>query len=94
MRTDATRLLADAGEALHGPEWQRALARALGPHHPDGARPAIDDRLVRRWTTAERPVPGWVWPVLARMLRTRIGDLEAQASHCLSLAEQLERRGE
>lgn len=49
-----------ACSTLMGEDWQRPLARALGPHHPGGARSTIDDRLVRRWASGERPVPEWV----------------------------------
>lgn len=61
-------LLAAAGERLCGEHWQRSLARVLGPHHPDGPREAIDDRLVRRWAAGERHVPAWVLRVLVRLL--------------------------
>lgn len=75
-------LLADAGRRLFGEDWQRALARALGPHHPSGPRDAIDDRLVRRWAAGERPIADWVAPVLAGML-----DEEADA--CSETAARL-----
>lgn len=34
---------------LFGPRWGRDLARAL----------EVDDRLVRRWRSGERPAPEW-----------------------------------
>ena len=45
----------DAGEALFGPRWQSALARALGRQHSE----------VHRWLTGERAVPATV----ARLIR-------------------------
>lgn len=42
--------LATAAALLLGERWQRPLARLLD----------VDDRLVRRWATGERPVPAWV----------------------------------
>jgi hypothetical protein len=56
---------------LFGVEWQHAVARALGPFHPDGPREAIDGRLVRRWASGERVVPNWVISALAKMLELR-----------------------
>ncbi len=64
-------LLRAAGEALEGRDWQRAIARALGPLHPDGSREAIDDRLVRRWAVGERSIPDWVGPALTSLLTAR-----------------------
>lgn len=63
--------LADTGRLLYGDEWQRALAKALGPLHPDGARDSIDDRLVRRWAAGDRPVPIWVDEALLKLLDKR-----------------------
>jgi hypothetical protein len=59
--------------------WQRAVARALGPWHPDGARETIDDRLVRRWAAGERPIPTWVFRALAEMVESRTISMEIQA---------------
>src|SRR5262249_31345568 len=42
-------LFVSAGSLLFGLEWQRPVARMLGPLHPEGGRNTIDDRLVRRW---------------------------------------------
>lgn len=60
--------LVDLARTIYGEDWQRPLARALGPLHPDGARDAIDDRLVRRWAAGERPIPEWVGPALVHIL--------------------------
>jgi hypothetical protein len=49
-----------AGEALYGTDWYRALARALGPLHPRGARETLSDRLIHFWAAGDRPIPGWV----------------------------------
>jgi hypothetical protein len=59
---------------LFGPQWQHAIARSLGPFHPEGAREAIDSRLVRRWASGERVVPIWVISEIAKMLETRAPD--------------------
>ena len=61
---------------LFGPEWQHAIARSLGPFHPDGSREAIDSRLVRRWASGERVVPIWVISAVARMLESRVAELD------------------
>ena len=63
-----TDTLATAGKLLLGREWQRPLARVLGPRHPAGPRETLDPRLVQRWASGERPVPAWVPPVLAELL--------------------------
>lgn len=68
-------LLRRIGEALYGAEWQRALARGLGPLHPEGAREAIDDSLVRKWTRGARPVPDWVAPAALRLINSAEADL-------------------
>lgn len=71
-------LLTACGQALFGDQWQRALARALGPLHPSGAREAIDDRGVRRIVAGERPVPAWYWPAISRLLGERLLGIEYQ----------------
>jgi len=70
-----------SGEALYGPQWQRALARALGPMHPDGPREAIDDRFVRRLAAGDRSVPRWIWLALAGLAaaqRESLGSIERE----------------
>lgn len=66
--------LVAAGTTIYGQDWQRPLARGLGPLHPDGAREAIDDRLVRRWVSAERDVPEWVAAALRDLARDALVD--------------------
>ncbi len=61
-------ILENAGVLLYGPAWQRALARGLGPFHPDGPLEHLDDRLVRRWAAGQREIPEWVVPALDRLL--------------------------
>lgn len=75
-------VVVEAASLLYGEDWQRPLARGLGPMHPDGAREAIDDRLVRRWASGERPIPGWVGPALVHLLR-RHASLAAKRSFAL-----------
>lgn len=79
MDTETLRL---AGELLLGPEWKRPLAKLLGPHHPDGARESLDPRLPFRWASGERPVPGWVDPVLAALLTEQAVTYERRARQC------------
>jgi len=70
-------LLVRAGSVLFGPEWQRPIARMLGPLHPEVGRGTIDDRLVRRWASGERPIPDWVIPALQRVIASRAAELSA-----------------
>ncbi|MDE2103953.1 MAG: hypothetical protein KGL39_42345 [Patescibacteria group bacterium] len=70
-------ILRHIGAVLYGPDWQRALARALGEFHPGGPRRWIDDRLVRRWASYERPVPDWVGPAVATLLERHDGELRS-----------------
>ncbi|ACB78269.1 conserved hypothetical protein [Methylorubrum populi BJ001] len=71
--------LIEFGEGLYGTEWRRALARALGPLHPKGARPTIDPRLPARWATGERDIPPWVGPAVLRLARERLQRIEDYA---------------
>lgn len=64
------------GVLMFGSDWQRATARALGPHHPSGSRDAIDDRLVRRWVAGERDVPVWVRGACKLIVENRIHELQ------------------
>lgn len=73
--TKRRELLIESGRLLYGDQWQRALARGLGPLHPDGERESIDDRLVRRWASGERDVPEWVLPAIARLAEIARGKL-------------------
>ncbi len=59
-------LLTIAGQAIAGDMWQRALARQLGPLHPQ-PRDTLDERLMRRWAAGERDIPDWVGPALDRL---------------------------
>lgn len=56
------RSLAAAASLLYGQRWQRPLSRSLN----------VNDRLVRRWASGERPIPSWVEPTLASLLQQRI----------------------
>ncbi|MFC4172382.1 hypothetical protein ACFOYU_09955 [Microvirga sp. GCM10011540] len=81
--------LARAGQLLLGPEWQRPMARLLGPRHPGGIRESLDPRLIQRWASGERPVAAWVPGVLADLLAARSGQLRAAAKECETLAAAL-----
>lgn len=70
--------LREAAELLLGPEWQRPLARELGPLHPDGPRETLDPRLIQRWATGDRPIPGWVAPTLGRLLAEAVDQVQAR----------------
>jgi hypothetical protein len=72
-------LIVCAGSMLFGPEWQRPIARMLGPLHPEGPRDTIDDRLLRRWASGERPIPDWVIPALQRAIALRAAELGAMS---------------
>jgi hypothetical protein len=83
--------LARAGTLLLGAEWQRPLARVVGPYHPQGARESIDPRLVQRWASGERPIPAWVPLVISDMLIERVGELDRQAREAEKLARGIAR---
>ena len=68
-------LFVSSSAMLFGSEWQHAIARSLGRLHPDGSREAIDRRLVRRWASGERAIPVWVVSAIARMLDSRVTEL-------------------
>lgn len=82
-------LLTCAGEALRaGDDWIRAVAEALGPRHPAGARDALDRRLVQRWATGTRDIPDWVPAALAEALREagdRLHDVATELEEVASL---------
>lgn len=74
---------------LYGDNWQRPLARGLGPLHPAGARESIDDRLVRRWAAGQNPVPSWVGLALVTLLEEEASASAAHAKACRERAERL-----
>lgn len=74
---------------LYGDDWQRPLARGLGPLHPDGPRDSIDDRLVRRWASEERPVPAWVQGALVALLEAAAQAHDRRAEVCRKAAADL-----
>ncbi len=63
--------LREAGEALYGPQWQTALATALG---------LSDARQVRQWLAGERKIPDRVWEDIKQLLRERGGNTIAVAT--------------
>lgn len=50
-----------AGETLHGPRWQSALARDLG----------VADRTVRRWLAGKLPIGIWAAKSISNLLAAR-----------------------
>lgn len=72
--------LHEVGGALFGPRWQREMARALGPLHPDGARESIDDSLVRKWARGARNIPAWVPRALLTIAEARGREIERAAT--------------
>lgn len=79
----------EIAQLLYGDDWQRPLARGLGPLHPDGVRASIDDRLVRRWAAGERPVPVWVGEALVSLLERRAIALAGRSRLLQGRAERL-----
>ena len=78
MTLDGT-MLEEAGRLFLGPNWKRPIARLLGPHQARGPRESWDLRLPFRWANGERPVPGWIAPMLAQLLTEPIDVLTADA---------------
>lgn len=81
--------LREAAELLLGPEWQRPLARALGPLHPDGRRETLDPRLIQRWASGDRPIPPWVAPTLGQLLANAVGQAQARLAAMRRVAAAL-----
>ena len=86
---DPRDLMQQASSLLFGEPSARQLARALGPLHPDGARDAVDDRLVRRWAAGHREIPAWVLSGVARLLDRERLEMEAECSEMRATAAKL-----
>lgn len=80
-----------AGDVLFGHEWQGPIARALGALHPEGPRPTVDERLVRRWASGSREIPVWVLPAIVRIAVERAAALREEADAILEFAATLDR---
>lgn len=81
-------MLARAGEALTGSDnWAKALARALGAHHPDGPRETIDPRSVSRWRTGAMDILPWAIEALPNILRDHADALETEAHRLQDAAD-------
>jgi len=85
-------LLHACGRALYGEQWQRALARGLGPLHPKGPRDSLDDRGMRRAAAGERPIPAWWWSAISELLFRRVSGLETERRHAQHLRQCALRR--
>ena len=77
------------GEALHGPDWHRAMANDLRRYHALSARPTLDYRLIRKWVVADRPIPNWLPDVLPRLLAAASIARPEQAAEFAKLAAEL-----
>ena len=64
-----SRLLAEAGEALYGQQWQSALARDLG----------VSGRTMRRWVAGTSDPPAGLYVDLLRLTQERAAALDALA---------------
>jgi hypothetical protein len=61
------------GQTLYGNRWHAPLGRALGLHHPKGARPQIAPEFLWRIDQRARTsIPAWIPPALASVLRDKI----------------------
>lgn len=59
--------LARLSSLLLGDRWQVPLSRLL----------SVDERLVRRWASGERPVPKWVIGEVRRLLERRLEEIQS-----------------
>lgn len=83
-------MLARAGEALTGDDnWAKALARALGAHHPDGPRETIDPRSVSRWRTGAMEILPWAIEALPAILHDHADALETEAGRLHDAADDV-----
>jgi hypothetical protein len=79
-----------AAELLVGPDpGAREMGRLLGPAHPDGPKDELDPRLMRRWLSGSRAIPGWVVIELERRLNAEADRLRAESEAARSLAKEL-----
>ena len=69
------KLLREVGEAIFGPQWQRAMARALD----------INDRHIRKWASGEIATPTWLRQALIELIDSRV---EAAAKVRAELAKK------
>ena len=60
-------ILAAAGVALYGREWQAPLARDLGPMSPRGRGVPWGREHINRMATGALDVPRWIVPALPRL---------------------------
>ena len=62
-----SRLLAEVGEALYGPQFQTQLARDIG----------CNPRTVQRWLAGANDPPAGIWMDLLRVTQERAMTLDA-----------------
>lgn len=80
--------LAEAIHLLFGENGSRAMAAALGPHHPSGARD-LDSTYIRKWLAGSRTAPLWAKTAIGRMLIADARRKNEAADRALGLAQRL-----
>lgn len=79
-----------AAALLVGPDpGAREMGRLLGPAHPDGPRDELDPRLMRRWLSGARDIPGWVVAELERLLIAEATRLRSASEAAWKLANEI-----
>ena len=82
---DALTALTDAGEALYGTRWRKPLARSL--QRPAADYVGVDLMLLRHWLNGVRPMPAWVLPATATLLRA---EAKERSRTLKGMAERIE----
>lgn len=72
-------VLAKAGRAMYGDQWQSPLARALG----------INDRTVRRWASGESNVPQHMHSIILGLMDARIASIGLERSKIAANAPEM-----
>lgn len=77
MSTKDIDLLDQAGEALFGPDWQRAMSRLL----------EVNERTVRRWARGDSRISPGIWPELDSHMRERVASVRKRQGRVQKRAE-------